>query len=151
MKNQTKKIIENAINSFYSDYNCAQSVLTVFSEKLKFDKNLASSISCGFGGGMGRLQKTCGAVTGAYMVLGIFNSTKFTDLSERKEKTYSKVQEFQKRFLEKHHSTDCSSLLNCDLKTDEGHQYFEDNNLKKNVCELCIKNSIEIVNEMIDN
>ena len=150
MKNQTKEITDKAINSFYEDYNCAQSVLIAFSEKLNFDKNLASSISCGFGGGMGRLQKTCGAVTGALMVLGIYNSTKFTDLSECKEKTYSMVQDFHKQFLEKHHSSDCSSLLNCDLKTDEGHQYFEKNDLKKNVCELCIKNSIEIVNEMIN-
>lgn len=99
---------------------------------------------------MGRLQSTCGAVTGAYMVLGIYNNqNKSQDLSEIKEKTYSMVQEFQKRFLEKHQSSDCSLLLNCDLKTDEGHQYFEDNNLKKNVCEKCIGTSIKIINEMI--
>ncbi len=54
-----------AVQLFQSGLNCAQRVLISFSEKLNFDKKLATAISLGFGGGMGRLQETCGAVTGA--------------------------------------------------------------------------------------
>jgi C_GCAxxG_C_C family probable redox protein len=57
---------DKAIGLFKSGLNCAQSVLTAYAEELDFDKNLALSISCGFGGGMGRLQETCGAVTGSF-------------------------------------------------------------------------------------
>jgi C_GCAxxG_C_C family probable redox protein len=32
---------------------------------------MALKIASGFGGGMGRLAETCGAVTGAFMVLGL--------------------------------------------------------------------------------
>ena len=67
----TKQVEEKAIRSFKSGLNCAQAVLTSYSDELKFDNNMALSVACGFGGGMGRLQETCGAVTGSFMVLGI--------------------------------------------------------------------------------
>lgn len=68
-----KVIEEKAIVSFKAGLNCAQAVLTAYADDLSFDNNLALSVSCGFGGGMGRLQQTCGAVTGSFMVLGIYN------------------------------------------------------------------------------
>ncbi|MCX6003438.1 MAG: C-GCAxxG-C-C family protein, partial [Chloroflexi bacterium] len=51
--------------------NCAQSVLSVFCEELRLDRNLALRIAMGFGVGMRRTGKTCGSVIGAYMVLGL--------------------------------------------------------------------------------
>lgn len=67
---------EKAIAYFNSGLNCAQSVFTAYAEEFNIDPELAISISCGFGGGMGRLQETCGAVTGAFMVLGMHNCQK---------------------------------------------------------------------------
>jgi len=51
---------EKAIQLFQSGLNCAQAVLTAYADDFNFDKGLAMSLSCGFGGGMGRLQETCG-------------------------------------------------------------------------------------------
>jgi C_GCAxxG_C_C family probable redox protein len=140
---------ENAIKSFKSGLNCAQSVLTAYSEKLSFDKGLATSISCGFGGGMGRLQETCGAVTGAFMVIGIYNCQKYSDNRERKEKTYAMEQDFNKKFIAENKTTNCRSLLNSDLKTKEGMQYITDNNLFETVCKKCIIDSVKIIDELI--
>jgi C_GCAxxG_C_C family probable redox protein len=141
-------IKDKAIANFRSGLNCAQSVLTAYTDEMQFDKNLSLSMACGFGGGMGRLQETCGAVTGAFMVMGIFNSRKFADNKERKEKTYTMVQEFSKRFQEKYGTMDCLTLLNCDLKTKEGHQYWQDNNLSEKVCEKCIVDAVQILDEL---
>ncbi len=47
-----KQTEERAIHSFRSGLNCAQAVLTAYSEDLSFNLNLAMSISCGFGGGI---------------------------------------------------------------------------------------------------
>jgi C_GCAxxG_C_C family probable redox protein len=146
MKNQ---IIERALESFRGGLNCAQAVVTAFSEELKYDKNMALSISCGFGAGMGRLQDTCGAVTGSFMVLGIVNCRKFTDNKERKEATYGMVQKFSDKFKQIHGTLDCSSLLNCDLKTEEGNRFAKENNLFGTVCEKCISDSIGILEEII--
>jgi len=140
-----KSIEDKAIESFRGGLNCAQAVVTSFSDDLNFDKSTAEIISCGFGGGMGRLGGTCGAVTGSYMTLGIFNCGKFADNVSRKEATYVMVQEFSKKFNQIHGTTDCNSLLKCDLKTEEGHKYAKENNLFGTVCEKCITDSIKIV------
>jgi C_GCAxxG_C_C family probable redox protein len=108
------------------------------------------SISSGFGGGMGRLQETCGAVTGAFMVLGIHNSNRFTDNQDKKEKTYSMIQKFNQKFQTIHGSIHCSSLLNCDLKTNEGQAFMKENKLVEKVCEKCISTSIGLLEELLE-
>jgi C_GCAxxG_C_C family probable redox protein len=141
---------EKAISSYRSGLNCAQTVITAYSDDLNFDKNLALNMSSGFGAGMGRLQETCGAVTGAYMILGIFNGNKYDDNKVKKEVTYSMIQKFNDNFKQIHGSSDCKSLLNCDLRTEEGNRYAKENNLFETVCEKCISDSISIIGSLIE-
>ena len=145
-----KTIEEKALESFRSGLNCAQAVVTSYSGIMNYDNSLALSISCGFGGGMGRLQETCGAVTGSFMVLGMHNCKKFSDNKERKEATYAMVQKFSEQFKQINGSTDCISLLKCDLKTEEGNRYAKENNLFGTVCEKCISDSIRIISDLIE-
>jgi C_GCAxxG_C_C family probable redox protein len=144
-----ESIEEKAIRTFRSGLNCAQAVITAYSEEMKFDNNLALSVSCGFGGGMGRLQETCGAVTGSFMVLGIFNCNKLTDNKDRKEATYSMIQKFSQEFKLINGTTDCFELLKCDLKTEEGNRFAKENNLFGTVCEKCISDSVRTINKLI--
>jgi C_GCAxxG_C_C family probable redox protein len=139
---------DKAIGLFKSGLNCAQSVLTAYAEELDFDKNLALRISCGFGGGMGRLQETCGAVTGSFMVLGIHNCKKYSDNKSRKEETYSMIQRFSDQFKSIHGTLDCESLLKCDLKTEEGQRYHKETNQSVVICEKCISDAIRIIEEL---
>jgi C_GCAxxG_C_C family probable redox protein len=142
-------IEEKAIRTFRSGLNCAQAVITAYSEEMKFDNNLALSVSVGFGGGMGRLQKTCGAVTGSFMVLGIHNCKKLSDNKDRKEATYSMIQKFSQEFKLINGTTDCLELLKCDLKTEEGNIFAKENNLFGTVCEKCISDSVRTINKLI--
>ena len=50
-------------------YNCCQSVLVPFADLCGLDKETAFKLGANFGSGM-RHGSTCGAVTGALMVLG---------------------------------------------------------------------------------
>lgn len=142
-------IEEKAIATFRAGLNCAQAVVSAYADELNFDKDVALSISCGFGGGMGRLQGTCGAVTGSYMVLGLYNCKDITDNKDRKAATYAMVQRFSEKFLEANGSTDCISLLKQEIKTEEGHQKAKEENLFESVCEKCISDSIGIINQLI--
>jgi len=141
---------EKTIAAFRSGLNCAQAVLNNYSDTLSFDNDFALNITSGFGGGMGRLQETCGAVTGAYMVLGIYNGRKYTDNHDKKAVTYSMIQNFSDRFISLNGSTNCRSLLKCDLRTEEGIQFARENNLFEKVCEKCIADSIKIIDGLID-
>ena len=145
----TNSLTEKAILNFRSGLNCAQTVIQAYADKLKLDENLALSISCGFGGGMGRLQETCGAVTGSFMVLGVYNCRKYSDNKDRKETTYAMVQEFNKKFREIHGTTNCHDLLKCDLTTVEGKKYAHDHHLHEVVCEKCIVDSFKIINDLM--
>ena len=62
---------DKAVAIFKEGINCSQAVLSSFAEDFGVDKNMALKMAAGFGGGMGRTGHRCGAVTGAYMVLGL--------------------------------------------------------------------------------
>ena len=144
-------IQEKAITLFNSGLNCSQSVLSAFSDNLNLDNKIALSVACGFGAGMGRLQGTCGAVTGAYMVFGLYCSQKNVDNNEKKESTYLMIQNFHDSFVAKHKTTECRLLLNCDLRTEEGQKQLHIDNLLETICENCIKDSIALICEQIQN
>lgn len=144
-----KEIEEKAIHSFYNGMNCAQSVLTAYADYFKFDAHLALSVSSGFGGGMGKLQKTCGAVTGSFMALGIYNSKKHVGNIDARNATNTMIQKFTADFTAMHGSLDCKALLNCDFTTDEGEKKFLDDDLKKNVCSQCIADSVKLIEDLI--
>ena len=50
-------------------FNCAQSVIAAWADRLGIDELTAKQVSAGFGGGL-RSGEACGAVTGAVMALG---------------------------------------------------------------------------------
>jgi C_GCAxxG_C_C family probable redox protein len=62
---------EKALEYFDNKFNCAQSVLIAFAAELGLSDNDSLKVACAFGGGIGRQQLTCGAVTGAAMALGL--------------------------------------------------------------------------------
>lgn len=140
---------EKAVIYHKSGLNCAQSIVAAYSEELNYDLNLATSLSCGFGSGMGRLQEKCGAVTGAFMVLSMYASNKYTDNAEKKNESYLLIQQFNEKFNSIHGSTDCMSLLKVEIKTKEGFQHAKDNNLFELICNKLIADSVKIIDELI--
>ena len=144
-----KRLEQIAIHSFKEGQNCAQSVLTIYADLLGFNKNQALSLSSGFGAGMGRLQETCGAVTGAFMVIGLYNSKKHKDNASLKEASMNMIRKFEQDFKLANGTTSCKALINCDLNTEAGQTYYKENNLAETICEKCISNSITLINKLI--
>jgi len=138
-----------ALENFRSGYNCAQAVLSTFTKDLKVDSNLALGLSTGFGAGMGQLQETCGAATGSFMVLGLYNAQLCANSEHAKESTINMIQDFREKFKSIHGTMDCKSLLKCDLKTEEGQKHFQDNKLMESVCEKCVQHSVGIIQDLI--
>ena len=54
---------------FSKGFNCAQSVLAAESDLTRLSVTASLKVAKGSGAGMARVQKTCGTVTGAYMVI----------------------------------------------------------------------------------
>ena len=144
-----ENIEETAVSTFRAGLNCAQAVFAAYADKLGYDREIAIQTSVGFGGGMGRLQETCGVVTGAFMVIGMYNSRLYHDNLTRKEQSYGMIREFNDRFVEEHQTTQCKDLINCDLSTPEGRELAKENRIHETICEGCMVTSIRILNDLI--
>jgi C_GCAxxG_C_C family probable redox protein len=110
---------DDAAALFTGGYSCSQAVCAAFAEDFGVDRDTALRLSCGFGGGMAHTGNTCGAVTGALMVIGMkYGRTAIDDLAA-KEKTYAVVHEFITEFLRRNHAVGCTDLIGhnlCDPK-----------------------------------
>lgn len=137
--------IEEAVSYFKGNFNCAQSVIHSFSTQYGLDRDKALKIATGFGGGMGRLGRTCGAVTGAYMVIGLKYGMGLNEDTEAKEKTYQIIKNFSSKFEEIYGSVICKELLGCDIGTTEGKNFYAQNDLFEKKCIQYVKSSVEIL------
>jgi len=129
--------------------NCAQSVACAFAEDLGADRALVLRMATGFGGGMGRTGATCGALTGAFMALGIaFGMRDVTDKAA-KDRTYALVAEASRRFRERTGALSCRDLLGLDLGVPEQLQAANDRNLFATQCAGYITTAAEIVEQLL--
>jgi len=142
--------VEIAVDKFMSGYNCAQSVFYSFCDDLHFDKETALKLACGFGGGMGRKEEVCGAVTGGIIVIGLkYGRSEKTDRTAT-EITYKKTRELMDGFAKKHGSYICRKLLNgCELTIEEGQKQFKENDLLNKICKPCVQSVVEILEPII--
>lgn len=131
----TKK--ELAISNHDKKYNCAQAVACAFSKETGIDEATLFKACEGFGLGMGCMECTCGALSGAIVLAGFKNSDGNTDNPETKAATYKLAAELVHRFKEKTGSTICRELKGIDT----GKVLCS--------CPDCIMNGVEVVQEVL--
>jgi len=139
---------DDAVSDFNKGFNCAQAVFSVFAPELGMDREKARKVATAFGGGMARNGLTCGAVTGALMVLGLRHGMEMEGKSEAKEATYSRSRHFMQLFRERRGSVSCSELLGCDISTPEGMKEAGEKGLFKTVCPRAVRDAVEILETM---
>ncbi len=149
MKEHLEGRSETAVDTLRSGFNCAQAVFAAYAAGLGISENDSLRIAGGFGGGMGRLQETCGAVTGAFMLIGCKYGMTAKGDSEAKEKTYEYIRRFADRFMKMNKSISCKTLLGCDLQSDEGKKYYKEHDLHETVCVKCVRDAACIVEQML--
>jgi C_GCAxxG_C_C family probable redox protein len=140
---------EKALELFNGSFNCSQAVFTVFAEEFGLEKEEALKISCGFGGGMARMGNTCGAVTGAYMAIGLKYGKSKPEDNEARDITFSKIHQFSDEFKKKNNSLVCNELLGCDYGSPEGRKFAADNNLHSKICNNLVADAVEIVEKLL--
>lgn len=129
--------------------NCAQTVITTFCEELGLDRAIALQVANGFGGGMGRTGRTCGAVTGAYMVLGLSQDIPAEKPRASGNKTAVLMRRFNKRFVKKYGSMECKELLGCDLSTQEVRAEARAKELSATLYPVFVGTSVKILESLL--
>lgn len=133
----TKK--EYAIQLHDMRYNCAQAVACAFAEEVGVDKEILFKACEGLGLGMGCMQGTCGAISGACILAGFKNSDGKVNNPGTKASTYALSRQIVEKFAEKNHATAC-----CDLK---GLTSPDRRPLRS--CPDCIMDAVELVEEVL--
>jgi C_GCAxxG_C_C family probable redox protein len=139
--------VQQAVSAFQSGFNCSQAIVSTYGPGHGLSAIDGLKVGSGFGGGM-RRAGTCGAVTGALMVLGLRYGPKDTSDTSARMDVYSKVTEFCSRFESRCGSVTCRDLLGCDISTPEGMERAGADNLFKTVCPKMVQAAAEILEEM---
>jgi len=137
---------DEALECFSGGFYCSQALLSTYCRDLGLDEEPALRLSCGLAAGMGRLGSTCGAVTGAYLVIGLKYGNVSPDDREAVERTFSLVQEFDRRFAAKHGSVNCRELLGVDLRYGDKELAGE---RVKAVCPGLVRSAAEILEDLL--
>ncbi len=141
---------EKALHYFRNQFNCSQAVFTVFGTENGLTEDQCLKAACGFGGGMGRQQITCGAVTGAVMALGMKHGKAMGDPEEKKAETYSKTRELFAEFKKLNGSVVCKELLNgLDMNDPEENKKIKELGLFETLCEKYVGDAVEITKKLI--
>lgn len=139
---------ERAQEIFGQGFNCAQAVAAAYAEDFGLAREDALRVAAAFGGGIGRTGHTCGAVSGALIVLGLKHAALQAD-PQAKERMYLIAQDFMKRFEGRYGALECRELLGVDLNTPEGRQAAKDRNTHGTVCMGLVVGAGDILDEML--
>jgi len=118
--------------TYFNTYNCAQSTLLAYATDFALNKDTALQVAVGFGGGIGRIQDVCGAVSASVMVLGLASGFTESDGRSMINESYDITRRFVEEFEREYGTIKCRELIKCDLCSEEGQKYFKENNVKEN-------------------
>ena len=138
---------DDAVQLFRDGLSCSQAVFTAFAPSLGVDPAEAVRIAAGFGGGM-HIGGTCGAATGAVLVLGLRYAG--DDCSADRHAVMAAVESFYARFLERVGATDCPAILECDVRTSEGSEFMREHGLREARCVPAVRAAARILEEMLE-
>jgi C_GCAxxG_C_C family probable redox protein len=139
--------ISKASRLFRDGCACSQAILATYAQPLGVSRETAMKISAGFAGGM-RMGGTCGAVTGALMVLGLRHASEKCDTAASRADVYARVVEFTKRFRQRNGSVICRELLKCDISTPDGMKQAQEQGLFRTTCVKMVESAAGILEEM---
>ena len=112
-----------------NSHNCAQAVVQTYADIAGIDDATAMNVANAFGGGMGNLEGTCGALVGAGIVLGLVNKDK--------AKSMKQMREIMNKFQERNCATQCKLLKGIGTK------------VVLRACPDCVADACEFLEEQI--
>jgi C_GCAxxG_C_C family probable redox protein len=134
---------------FHAGFNCAQAVFLPFAKEYGLGEEIGAKVASSFAAGMGRMQETCGAVTGAFMAIGYKYGFAKADDQKQKDIILERTKEFISRFREKFGTLRCRDLLACDLNTEEGQKFHKEQKQRELICTECVKFAASTVEGMM--
>lgn len=142
--------VDRSVSLFQQGFTCSQAILAAFSTRYGLDEATALKVSCAYGGGIARSGDTCGAVSGALMVIGLAHGKAAPGDEAAKERTYALTRELWKRFRTRQGSLLCKELIGVDIGTPEGHRSALESGVFREKCPVFVRCAAEILGDLLD-
>jgi C_GCAxxG_C_C family probable redox protein len=140
--------IDRAVELFSGGCACSQAILGTFGPRFGLDEDRGMRVAAGFAGGM-RMAETCGAVTGALMVLGLARCGDNCRTADERQSAYGAVVAFEDDFRRLHGSLVCRELLGCDISTPEGAAAARERGLFRSRCDQFVRAAAGLLEERL--
>lgn len=108
-------------------HNCTQAVLCTYQDLIGLDDETLKQMGLGFAVGMGNMEGTCGALSGASLTLGL--------ITKDQKKSLKGMKHIMNKFQERNGTTQCKMLKN----NGSGQVVRE--------CPLCVSDAAEFLEE----
>lgn len=102
--------VEETIKRHDIGYNCAQAVACTYCDLVGVDEELMFRLTEALGGGMGGMEGTCGALSGACVLAGMKASTGNLEKPNSKAASYKLSKEILNQFKEQNGSVICKEI-----------------------------------------
>jgi C_GCAxxG_C_C family probable redox protein len=141
--------INQAVSCFASGFNCSQAIVSTYAPELGIDRALALKLASGFGGGIARTGETCGAVSGAIIVIGLKHGDSLPGDKAPREKTYRLIRELTDQFKARNKSIKCKEILHCDISDAADHARAADQKLFTTICPKMVADAAELLEDVL--
>lgn len=149
MGNDDGARIRAAVSCFREGFNCSQAIFASYASEQGLNRETALKLSGTLGGGMARMGEVCGAVTGAFLVIGLKYGSSDAKDESAKEKSYKLVREFTTRFINRNEVLTCRELLGYNLlDPGEREEVFAPGLLESRCCGF-VRDAAEILEEIL--
>jgi C_GCAxxG_C_C family probable redox protein len=140
--------MHKAVCCFREGFNCSQALLATYGEQFGLDRELALKMANVFGAGMG-MGAICGAVTGAFMIIGARYGKSTADDQQSSDRACGIADDFVNEFVSRNKSIVCRELLGCDVSTPEGMKFIRENELLRTLCPKFVQDAAEIIEQIL--
>ncbi len=136
---------EAALAATREEFSCAQAVFATFAREMGMEESAALRIAGALGGGMARTGETCGAVSGALLVIGLRHGMTRAGDTPQKDRAYAAGLEFVSAFRRRFADMRCKDLLGVDISSPGGLQQARDTGVFEDRCPLFVAGAVEIL------
>ncbi len=141
--------VDEAAGRFGEGFSCSQAVLAAYADLGGLDGDRALKLGEGFAAGLCGLGRTCGAVSGAILAIGLVHGRTRPDDAAARDATGLRVRRLAAEFERRHGSLDCPRLLGCDIDTPQKRQAARDSGLFQRVCPPLVRSAAELVERVL--
>ena len=139
---------EQARERFLKSMNCSQAVFETYAPSMGLPLETARKIAAAFAGGMG-MGSVCGAVTGAFLVIGMKCGKTCDSDPLADSETFRRAGEFIKEFKDRHTFLNCSDLLGINMGSTENVEEAARRGLFTTRCPVYVKSAAEILEKVL--